>query len=177
MAALLPWDLTLALGGLLVAAIIINLLRKKPSVGMPSLYFLFIPLIAMMTASLCYTPVFDAGLEKVGRFLNVTGIVIVAPCRALEAEGIHCSRAPRCIQWAEKDVLGGPHEGGVVRRLLVQGYRAILQSLVFHQLDSPRRRISFSSNGRHDPDHLEQSWLNTLSRFRLGAFELACHPD
>ena len=33
----------------------------------------------MMVASLTYTPVFDAGLEKLGRFLSVTGIVIVAP--------------------------------------------------------------------------------------------------
>ncbi len=46
---------------------------------MPAAYFLFIALVAIMTASLTYTPVFDAGLEKLGRFLTVTGIVIVAP--------------------------------------------------------------------------------------------------
>ena len=78
-AALLPWDLTLALGGVLIAGIILNFLRKKRSVAMPPAYFLFVALVALMVASLSYTPVLDAGLEKVGRFLTVTGIVIVAP--------------------------------------------------------------------------------------------------
>jgi O-antigen ligase len=78
-AALLPWDLTLALGGVLIAGIILNFLRKKRTVAMPPAYFLFVALVAMMVASLSYTPVLDAGVEKVGRFLTVTGIVIVAP--------------------------------------------------------------------------------------------------
>ncbi|HEY6442168.1 MAG TPA: O-antigen ligase family protein [Candidatus Acidoferrales bacterium] len=78
-AALLPVDLTLALGALLLVGIALNLLRHKRVVRMPASYFLFIALVAIMTASLTYTPVFDAGLEKLGRFLTVTGIVIVAP--------------------------------------------------------------------------------------------------
>jgi O-antigen ligase len=78
-ASLLPWDLTLALGGVLLAGMILNFLRKKHMVAMPPAYFLFVPLLAMMVASLSYAPVFNAGLEKMGRFLTVTGIVIVAP--------------------------------------------------------------------------------------------------
>ena len=78
-AALLPWDLTLALGGVLIAGMILNFLRKKRSLAMPPAYFLFVALVTLMVASLSYTPVLDAGLEKVGRFLTVTGIVIVAP--------------------------------------------------------------------------------------------------
>ena len=78
-AALLPWDLTLVLGGVLIAGIILNFLRKKRSVAMPPAYFLLVALLALMVASLSYTPVLDAGLEKLGRFLTVTGIVIVAP--------------------------------------------------------------------------------------------------
>src|SRR5277367_405105 len=78
-AALLPLDLTLALGGVLLAGMILNFLRKKRSVAMPPAYFLFVALVALMVASLSYTPVLDAGLEKVGRFLTVTGIVIVGP--------------------------------------------------------------------------------------------------
>jgi O-antigen ligase len=84
-AALLPWDLTLALGALLVAGILLNFLRKKPMVRAPGSYFLFIVLAVMMAASLSYTPVFDAGVEKLGRFLTVTGIVIVAPFFVLGA--------------------------------------------------------------------------------------------
>ena len=78
-ASLLPWDLTLALGAVLVAGIGLNLLRGKRPPAMPSIYFLFIPLVCLMTASLFYTPAFDAGLEKIGRFLGVTSLAIVAP--------------------------------------------------------------------------------------------------
>ncbi|HEY0704880.1 MAG TPA: O-antigen ligase family protein [Candidatus Acidoferrales bacterium] len=78
-AGLLPWDLTLVLGGILVAGILLNFLRKKPAAALPGSYFLLLALVVMMTASLSYTPVFEAGLEKLGRFLTVTGIVIVAP--------------------------------------------------------------------------------------------------
>ena len=78
-ASLLPWDLTLALGGILIAGILLNFLRKKQIVAMPQSYFLFVVFVTMMVASLSYTPVLDAGAEKVARFLTVTGIVIVAP--------------------------------------------------------------------------------------------------
>src|SRR5579863_5576627 len=78
-ASLMPWDLTLALGAVLIAGIALNFLRRKPGVRMPAAYLLFIPLVAIMAASLLYTPVFDAGAEKLGRFLTVTAIVIVAP--------------------------------------------------------------------------------------------------
>jgi len=82
-AALLPVDLTLALGAILLAGIIFNLLRRKPTVPLPGAYFLFVPLVAMMAASLYYTPAFHPGLEKLARFLTVTGIVIVAPFAVL----------------------------------------------------------------------------------------------
>jgi O-antigen ligase len=78
-AALLPWDLTLMLGGMLIVGMILNFLRKKRAVTMPPAYFLLVALVALMVTSLSYTPVLDAGLEKLGRFLTVTGIVIVAP--------------------------------------------------------------------------------------------------
>jgi len=78
-ASILPVDLTLALGAVLLAGIALNFLRRKRVSAMPSVYVLFVALVALMTASLSYTPVFSAGLEKLGRFLTVTGIVIVAP--------------------------------------------------------------------------------------------------
>ena len=82
-ASILPYDLTLVLGAILLAGIALNFLRRKPAMGMPSAYLLFVPLIALMAASLFYTPVLDAGIEKLGRFLTVTGIVIVAPFAVL----------------------------------------------------------------------------------------------
>jgi O-antigen ligase len=78
-ASILPVDLTLALGAVLLAGIALNFLRRKRVSAMPPVYLLFVALVALMTASLSYTPVFSAGLEKLGRFLTVTGIVIVAP--------------------------------------------------------------------------------------------------
>ena len=78
-AALVPVDLTLALGAVLIAGIAINLLRGKPVLALPREYFLLFLIVAMMAASLTYTPDFDAGVEKLARFLTVTGIVIVAP--------------------------------------------------------------------------------------------------
>ena len=78
-ASLFPVDLTLALAALLIAGIALNLLRKKSVVTMPPVYFLFIALIGMMIVSLTYTPVPEAGIEKLARFLTVTGVAIVAP--------------------------------------------------------------------------------------------------
>jgi O-antigen ligase len=77
--ALFPVDLTVALGVILVAGIGLNCVRKKRIVAMPPVYFLFLALLFLMVASLSYTPVLDAGIEKLARFLTVTGIVIVAP--------------------------------------------------------------------------------------------------
>lgn len=78
-ASLLPVDLTLAMGAVLVAGIGLNWLRGRKPLRPPAVYFLFIALIAMMAASLVYTPALEAGLDKFARFLTVTGIVIVAP--------------------------------------------------------------------------------------------------
>lgn len=72
-------DLTLALGAILLAGVALHLVRRKRIVPLPSAFFLYLALVAIMAASLAYTPVLDAGLEKLGRFLTMTGIVIVAP--------------------------------------------------------------------------------------------------
>lgn len=78
-ASLFPADLTLVLGAIIVAGIAFRLIRGGGIVRMPDSFLLYIALVALMTASLAYTPVFDAGLEKLGRFLTVTALVIVAP--------------------------------------------------------------------------------------------------
>lgn len=77
--SILPVDLTLVLGAILLAGIFLNFFRAKPTVEMPSAYFMLVALIALMAVSLTYTPNFEAGLDKLLRFLTVTGIVIVAP--------------------------------------------------------------------------------------------------
>jgi O-antigen ligase len=78
-ASILPADLTLVLGAIILVGVTLNLCRGKRVVRMPPSFLWYVALIAQMAASLAYTPVFEAGLEKLGRFLTVTGIVIVAP--------------------------------------------------------------------------------------------------
>ncbi|MGH9733184.1 MAG: O-antigen ligase family protein [Candidatus Acidiferrales bacterium] len=77
--ALLPFDLTLAIGAILIAGIALNLLRKKRAASMPPIYFLFVLLVAMMIVSLTYTPVLTAGIEKLELFTTITTLAIVAP--------------------------------------------------------------------------------------------------
>lgn len=77
--ALLPFDLTLAVGAVLVAGIALNILRKRRVASMPPIYFLFVLLVAMMIASLTYTPVLSAGIEKIELFTTVTALAIAAP--------------------------------------------------------------------------------------------------
>lgn len=78
-AALFPCDLTLAVGVIVILGILINLARKKRIAALPPIYFLFLPLVAIMTMSLIYTPVFSAGLDKLELFVTVTAIAILAP--------------------------------------------------------------------------------------------------
>ncbi len=78
-AVLFPCDLTLAVGAILVAGMLLNLLRKKRIAPMPTVYFLFAALVVMMTTSLIYTPVLSAGVKKLELFITVTAIAIVAP--------------------------------------------------------------------------------------------------
>ncbi|HTV58545.1 MAG TPA: O-antigen ligase family protein [Verrucomicrobiae bacterium] len=77
--SLVPVDLTLAVGAVLLAGIFLSLLRRMRPLPLPRVFLVFVPLVAWMLASLSYTPVAEAGAEKLGRFLTVTGIVIVAP--------------------------------------------------------------------------------------------------
>ncbi|HKS83803.1 MAG TPA: ChbG/HpnK family deacetylase [Candidatus Acidoferrales bacterium] len=96
--------------------------------------------------------------------------------RALSAEGIPCTRAPRCAVIPNNGVIGGPHEGGPARRILVDCYRRFLQAVVLRRFQMPLARLSFVSRERRDLALLGASWLKTLSHLPPGTFELACHP-
>jgi chitin disaccharide deacetylase len=96
--------------------------------------------------------------------------------RALLAEGVRCARASRCTQFPRGNSMGGPHEGSLARRLLVQSYRSALQSTLFLSLVSPDSRISFLSRDRRDLARLGLCWKSAFANLPPGAFELACHP-
>ena len=101
---------------------------------------------------------------------------VSAFARAVASEGISCIRASRFSCWTRNGVLGGPHEGGVVRRLLVQGYRNALQHTAFRKFKSADSRISFPSAARKDSTNLGLLWTATFKNLPTGTFELACHP-
>ena len=96
--------------------------------------------------------------------------------RALAAEHIPCVRASRCTQWPRTEKPGGPHEGGIARRVFVQLYRRILQTTVLRSFETPDSRISFSSKERRDLDELDHAWRRAFHSLPDGTFELACHP-
>lgn len=96
--------------------------------------------------------------------------------RSVAAEGIPCVRASRFSCWPKNGVLGGPYEGGIVRRLFVRGYRTALQQTVFHRFSSADSRISFPSAARRDSTSLAAVWKTTFENLPTGTFEFACHP-
>jgi chitin disaccharide deacetylase len=96
--------------------------------------------------------------------------------RALAAEDIRCARSPRCTVWPKARSLGGPHEGNVARRLLVQTYRSTLCSTAFRKLAMPDSRVSFLSPDRHNLADLGREWKTMFNHLPPGLFELACHP-
>jgi chitin disaccharide deacetylase len=96
--------------------------------------------------------------------------------RALAAEGIHCARAPRCSVWPRSRTIGGPHEGMLFRRVLVQWYRSALQLTVFRKLDMPQSRLAFLPHERRNLSLLRERWKAALENLPQGTFELACHP-
>lgn len=73
-------------------------------------------------------------------------------------------------------MLGGPHEGGIVRRMVVQLYRRTLQAMVLRQFRTPDSRVSFLSRERRDLEELDHAWRRAFHSLPTGTFELSCHP-
>lgn len=96
--------------------------------------------------------------------------------RALAAEGIHRARAPRCSHWPATGGIGGPHAGGIVRKLFVQSYRAAIQFGVLNAVRSPESRVSFAARDRGNGTSNEARWTAMLESLPPGTFEFACHP-
>ncbi len=108
--------------------------------------------------------------------MHIYPAAAAAFARSVAAEGIPCVRASRFSCWPKSGVLGGPHEGGIVRRLLVQSYRGTLQRTLFHRFHSADSRISFPAKARRDSTNLGARWKTTFENLPTGTFELACHP-
>jgi chitin disaccharide deacetylase len=108
--------------------------------------------------------------------MHIYPTAVSAFARAVAAEGIPSIRASRFSCWPRNGAPGGPHEGGIVRRLLVQGYRNALQHIAFRKFDSADSRISFPSAARRDSTNLGVLWTTTFENLPAGTFELTCHP-
>lgn len=79
LAAVVPFDLTGAIGALLVLACAIKLLRSGHLPRLPQSYFLYLPILLITLASLLYTPDLAVGADKAMKFIVLTGLGIVAP--------------------------------------------------------------------------------------------------
>jgi chitin disaccharide deacetylase len=108
--------------------------------------------------------------------MNLYPAAAVPFVRALAAEGIAHTRSPRCGVWPRQQTFGGPHEGCVARRTLVQAYRMALRSTIFRRLAMPDSRVSFLHSGRRDLARLGDKWKEMFKHLPAGLFELACHP-
>lgn len=96
--------------------------------------------------------------------------------RAVKAEGIQKVRTTLNRSWPKDGTIGGPYEGSLLRRVLVLGFRRVLQSVVFRELQSPDCRVCFLPRYRHNLEILEEGWRLALSNLPLGTYELGCHP-
>jgi O-antigen ligase len=74
-----PIDLTVLTAVIIIAGVCWRLFYLRNELRVPNEYLLYVPLLAMMVVSLSYTPDFSAGLDKVLRFVGLTGIGIVTP--------------------------------------------------------------------------------------------------
>jgi len=81
-----PVDLTVSVGVMIVLGAAYRVYIKGQVFRLPQEYFFYLPLLAMMSLSLAYTPDFDAGIEKSLRFVCLTSIGIIAPFALFDKE-------------------------------------------------------------------------------------------
>lgn len=74
-----PVDLTVLVGVIVQVAVCYRIFIKRQTMRLPEEYFFYIPLLGMMIVSLTYAPDLAGGLDKLLRFVCLTGIGIVAP--------------------------------------------------------------------------------------------------
>ena len=108
--------------------------------------------------------------------MHIYPAAVTAFARALSAEGVRCVRAARCSSWPKARGLGGPHEGGIIRRVFVDGYRRVLQNTLLRKFHSANTRVSLPQQARRDPANLKSHWMATFENLPEGTFEFACHP-
>ncbi|HXN74151.1 MAG TPA: ChbG/HpnK family deacetylase [Candidatus Acidoferrales bacterium] len=108
--------------------------------------------------------------------MHIYPAAVASFAHSVAAEGILSVRASRFSCWPKSGLPGGPHEGGIVRRVLVQSYRSALQHSVLQKFSSAESRISFPSAARRDTANLGALWATAFENLPAGTFELACHP-
>ena len=74
-----PVDLTVLVGVIVQVAVCYRIFIKRQTMHLPEEYFFYVPLLGMMIISLTYAPNLAGGLDKLLRFVCLTGIGIVAP--------------------------------------------------------------------------------------------------
>lgn len=81
-----PVDLTVFIGVTVLLGVAYRLYIKGQVLRLPREYFFYLPLLAIMCLSLAYTPDLDGGIEKLLRFVCLTGIGIIAAFAVFDHE-------------------------------------------------------------------------------------------
>ncbi len=102
--------------------------------------------------------------------------VVGAFRRALLMEGVGRARGPRLRHWPRDGHAGGPAAGRFYRRLLVSGYRDLLQSVVFRALRCPDCRLAVHPRYQGKPEAWSEALRLALENLPAGTYELECHP-
>jgi len=108
--------------------------------------------------------------------LHLVPLAVRPFCRALLAEGIRRTRAPRVRCWPRDGYLAGAFAGPIYRRLALTAYVELLQSTAFRGLTLPDCVVNYHPRYRRCLDSLGAGWQLLLENLPTGTYELTCHP-
>lgn len=95
---------------------------------------------------------------------------------ALLKEHIPYSRAPRHWSYPAAGLVGGPHGGGTIRRVMVSAYMEYLQRVSLRKFILPKSSVTAHPEFQRKWANIGEGWSQTLRNLPAGDFELGCHP-
>ena len=95
--------------------------------------------------------------------------------RAVLAEGIRCSRAPRHRSFPGSRLLG-PHAGRLHRRTAVTLFMECTQRFVLGGLTLPDACVVADPRYQREWQQIGEGWREMMQNIEAGTYEMGCHP-